>query len=1079
MGIVNTNENVIEVVDVTDSIFANMFEQYDEARELFDLAVFETRIILESDLNPIPRISTSFGKDSFLTMNIVIEALTQSINEGKVPADTPLLISSVDTGMESIPMAMYVRYASKLLNKYCNEHKLNIHFNMVRPQLHEDFFVKYCSANKLISNASRSGDCTDILKVTPATRFLKNTLDTIAKDRHVVTFVGSRTEESSRRSGNMKTQGLIVRDVEAFVNKATSEGTKLHSYAPIRNWTSEDVFSSLDITGCDPMVSYKKPIPSFLSHAGLLIEIYGNGTGAETCEINLTGTEGAKLNKMCGGKSARYGCTLCTQVVSDKSGEAYSKLKRWNILGAEDALRLRDWLLRTSMDGEARAYHARAVDPVFNRIILNPNVLKTRHLIKFYRYACQITSNGLKEAKRFSELVRAGRTEEHEGYAEIQNDMSIHPKAKQMFLEMYEQEAQVSLTEYITLPKAVLMSFRWALEGVGALPYTPYVLYKEILEGKGWIPMPKLNFEMPYAVQLKPTKIEESIPVRMYKEAYEKNGYWQDDLMDLYQPNVHYRELIADMDFNCTAQTEHKNKEAFYVNGTLGVEVYKGACTWALDTDELITVILHPESYKSKTTGKKISVKRLKAVEGEVNEHVTNLVRGLIKQNTKVRSALMAAIAGGDVELDELKALLEELTQLSGRGALVEIRALNHKEFAADVRIEGRKKSLPSQKSERNFKRVGGKIDRRLSKIRFYKPYTESALTQVHGYKGFMLTTDHQLVQDLEVRQYNWAVNDEIVMDNIMFSADTIKERWGDYQEEFEEHVMSDWDIVVNTGGEALGRSNSMAALAFETYYSELETRRKNRTSLYSYDSEKVIHQMMREGGVFINPKYYDQFIFMLKRTGIMAMRGAFDYQNMSREKIMKDPAAMTMVKHRSDKAAYMLRVKKVRSECRKDTRKKLEAAKVGEVSLEALQERIEMFFSESMNNLTNDVYMPSYGYLEQPDVIRRKSANVWFGYYSEALVDYSDFGKEMFTKTEREFLSRDASMIRSVSEVYSKAQERLLKGMQECELNGEFVREVQQNLEIACSGLGNQTVIETMSDKAKADDLFEMMMSL
>ena len=48
---------------------------------------------------------------------------------------------------------------------------------------------------------------------------------------------------------------------------------------------------------------------------------------------------------------------------TDHSSTALTQYPRWRALGAEDALRVRDFLYRLSCDMDARAFHARAFDP--------------------------------------------------------------------------------------------------------------------------------------------------------------------------------------------------------------------------------------------------------------------------------------------------------------------------------------------------------------------------------------------------------------------------------------------------------------------------------------------------------------------------------------------------------------------------------------------------------------------------------------------------------------------------------------------------------------------------------------------
>ena len=230
----------------------------------------------------------------------------------------------------------------------------------------------------------------------------------------------------------MERHNLKGKSAEDLINSMTSQSignSKVYNYAPIRDWETDDVFLLLSLAGSKPLQRSCYDILGFLSNFGLLIEIYGNGT-SETCEI-ATGQSGGAG---CNGK-ARYGCSICTIVSKqDKTATNLAKLKRWEVLGVENTLRLRDWLFRISSNMSERALHARAFDPVgYNRVALQPNTLKPKHLDKIVRYACQLTQESISHSERFKSLVEQGREAEHEGVQCIQNDATLPPKIKKAF----------------------------------------------------------------------------------------------------------------------------------------------------------------------------------------------------------------------------------------------------------------------------------------------------------------------------------------------------------------------------------------------------------------------------------------------------------------------------------------------------------------------------------------------------------------------------------------------------------------------------------------------------------------------
>ena len=137
------------------------------------------------------------------------------------------------------------------------------------------------------------------------------------------------------------------------------------------------------------------------------------------------------------------------------------------------------------------AFHARAFDPgCYNRVALQPNVLKARFLEKMVRYASQLTVDFEIKAHEFKILVRDGREMEHPGYRDIADDLNIPPKAKKAFLEMYKECAQEPIFTSFSEEHALLLSFRWSIDGIGAAPYRPLAIWEQTKRGEGRIPYP-------------------------------------------------------------------------------------------------------------------------------------------------------------------------------------------------------------------------------------------------------------------------------------------------------------------------------------------------------------------------------------------------------------------------------------------------------------------------------------------------------------------------------------------------------------------------------------------------------------
>ncbi|MBF4371149.1 phosphoadenosine phosphosulfate reductase, partial [Vibrio anguillarum] len=308
-----------------------------------------------------------------------------------------------DPMAEAIPMKMYTHYAVPRLLKYAKQFGINLYHDFVMPTFYEEFANRYFTAQKFIPNVTRSGDCSVILKVVPSERYLKSLLNRFEANPSmsqyanatVICATGQRNKEGSRRQTNMKAQGTSSKDIHQLVGELNSAEIStqysLFLYAPIRDWTTEEVFTALELAGDKPLtrnlLGLRNPIPGFMSDFSLLLAIYGNASN-EACEIAV----GSKQSAGCNGKS-RYGCLICPMVgTTDKTQTALSTLPRWQALLQEEALRVRDYMFRLSTRNDARMMHAKAFDPVgYSRIALQSNVLKVKYLEKLVRYSAQLS----------------------------------------------------------------------------------------------------------------------------------------------------------------------------------------------------------------------------------------------------------------------------------------------------------------------------------------------------------------------------------------------------------------------------------------------------------------------------------------------------------------------------------------------------------------------------------------------------------------------------------------------------------------------------------------------------------------
>ncbi|OMO37180.1 hypothetical protein BCT46_23800 [Vibrio sp. 10N.261.46.E8] len=244
MSLFNTDN--INFIDIADHKERN---RQIELVSLFESAVKEIEeALLDGAVVVVP---ISHGKDSSLTMCIVLTAYERAIARGLIESDRPLISYNTNTGGEAIVMNMFSNYGGSKLMEYAKRIGVNLLYAQNRPVISDEFFIRWASASKLIPSPLRAGDCSVILKLDTANAYLKSvTKELDAKYKTLCIAVGSRTMESTRRKLNIKKQKLSEK-YESVKNTAVKQ--TLLKMAPIMSFTDDDVFELLALIGTNPI----------------------------------------------------------------------------------------------------------------------------------------------------------------------------------------------------------------------------------------------------------------------------------------------------------------------------------------------------------------------------------------------------------------------------------------------------------------------------------------------------------------------------------------------------------------------------------------------------------------------------------------------------------------------------------------------------------------------------------------------------------------------------------------------------------------------------------------------------------
>ena len=257
-------------------------------------------------------IAYSGGKDSTLVAHLVFEALTRVRPSRRT---RPVHVLSSDTQVETPAIAAFVDEQLTTMQAGADGLGLPIKTHLVRPELHETFWVRLIGYGYPAPNRSFRW-CTERLKIKPSNAFI---MSEVAKAGEVLILLGSRISESSTRARSIRKHEAIGTDINPH-----STLRNAYVWAPIRDLDIDEVWEYLALTQ-----------PPWGGTHRRLQNLYKEANSGE-CALVLDET-----TKPCG--NSRFGCWTCTVVDRDKSIEGFIGSGRTEYAGMAA---LRDKLIR-------------------------------------------------------------------------------------------------------------------------------------------------------------------------------------------------------------------------------------------------------------------------------------------------------------------------------------------------------------------------------------------------------------------------------------------------------------------------------------------------------------------------------------------------------------------------------------------------------------------------------------------------------------------------------------------------------------------------------------------------------------
>jgi 3'-phosphoadenosine 5'-phosphosulfate sulfotransferase (PAPS reductase)/FAD synthetase len=944
------------------------------------------------------QIGYSGGKDSTVIINAAIEAMRRCIESGVIAKDHPLVAITVDTLQEPEPIQAYVPFVHRAISAYCQNLGINLFLEIVSPPIYEELMVLFAGAQKLpaTSASGRSADCSIIWKVDTSIRALKRIKSSLPKIYQNTTWIsasGSRSDESSRRSKNMKKQGVsdlkathLINQIETDNENGKAKG--VYKFAPIHDWDTPEVISYLHHAGPNPISStlVNKRIASYGTNFGLLLAIYGEGSN-EVCEVISLDSENKAEQKGCG-KIARFGCVTCGMVSEDHSSIEIKQYARWGRFG-NNTQRFRDYIIRVSSDVNQRAFHARAYDPMANNnVFLQPNTLKARVLEKMVFYSSQITEDMKAIHHDFVASVKNGTVNSDVGIVDIMNDETLRGDVKAEYVQMYtERLAERPMFEFFTEKHALLLSLMWSLHGVAALPYRPIAILDKVQKGER-IPFPLTNQElnekralMGLAKWNDASVLERTIPDALVAQVFEPSKLSFGQLKSQFGDELNEHHLSPLLPRTISAIHTMENIQFDALGATINWPKTRAYNTRKFKLSYSKSMPEGVESIKAKDhgTGRMMDLESNPVLKSELLE--------LARKEYDDMIDLHAVQAG--LSIKEAEEILSEAGEPVGFEVAHSFN--NQMVYTSDVKFysdalrtrQERNKQASMRKREFNKKTQSYEAHR--ASLRVYKATAESLLEKQTASEVSYWLPEFTMVRENaidihQVRDINIDdVDNKFVFDDYLFNA-----------------FLSDggWAKIVATHNISLNKSL------------------REKKPVRRYYGSLPVYYITNNTGLSATVSFESYMQSTLKRTELFDHAGLYSLANQSYEKLSKHPYVIGMNEHREQKIEHLLATRYLRNSRRTSiknalrTHEKMSSKQI--MVLNNVTQRLVKFTEQYVDISTQYIAANTMSAFFTSCESRQKLLEMWLHDYSNILTSANKALNILATTTEREIINQD-----------------------------------------------------------------------